>query len=148
VALPPLAGDVAVASAPPEPPPRAGSRLRGRVLLVDDDEAAGGFMEDIFESWGLTVARARDGAEGRERFLANPAGYDLAVLDQSMPGMTGLELAGELATHRPGLPVILYTGNAAGFSAEDLARNGVRALVPKPVDSGALFELLRTILGP
>ena len=146
VQFPALAGAEAAPQAAVTPPARVTARLGGRVLLIDDDEAAGAFMEDLLEGWGLSVVRARDGAEGRERFLADPGGYDLAVLDQSMPRVTGTELAAELVHRRPGFPVILNTANADAFTADELRRHGVRALVRKPVDTRELFDLLSAIL--
>jgi PAS domain S-box-containing protein len=135
----------------PEPLPRAGApapgaRLAGRVLLADDDEAAGGFMEDLLASWGLEVERARDGAEARARFARDPARFDLAVLDQSMPRVAGLALAGELLALRPDLPVVLCTGYAEGLSAEAVHARGVRALLGKPLDPTATFALLQELL--
>jgi CheY-like chemotaxis protein len=42
----------------------------------------------------------------------------------------------------PGLPVLLYSGNAAGFDVAELERHGVRATLRKPVDAQALRALL------
>jgi CheY-like chemotaxis protein len=68
------------------------------------------------------------------------------ITDQTMPRMTGLELARELAAIRPGVPVILYTGYADGVMDAHLEAAGVRALLKKPVEPAQLLALLRVHL--
>jgi PAS domain S-box-containing protein len=148
VLFPPL--DAPAEAAPggrkPAPPPGRGVPLRGRALVVDDDEAAGEFIVDLFESWGLEVVAARNGSAGRAAFDAQPHAFDLALLDQTMPGMTGLELARHLLAQRPALPVILYTGYSEALSEARARAAGVRALIRKPVDIEALLRLLKDCL--
>jgi CheY-like chemotaxis protein len=80
--------------------------------------------------------------------LADPGhGFALLLTDQTMPGMTGLELAQHATRHRPGLPVVLYTGNALGIGAQQLSDSGVSALLRKPIDTVALRPLLADLLG-
>jgi DNA-binding NarL/FixJ family response regulator len=57
-----------------------------------------------------------------------------------------MNIAREIAAARPGLPVILYTGNSDRLEKEELDAAGVRALLQKPVEPDALYELLRTHL--
>jgi len=68
------------------------------------------------------------------------------ILDQTMPGITGMNLAREIAAARPGLPVVLYTGNSERVEQEELDAAGVCALLPKPVEPDVLYQLLRTHL--
>jgi DNA-binding NarL/FixJ family response regulator len=63
-----------------------------------------------------------------------------------MPGITGMNLAREIAAARPGLPVVLYTGNSERLDPEELDAAGVRALLHKPVEPDVLYEVLRTHL--
>jgi CheY-like chemotaxis protein len=64
------------------------------------------------------------------------------ITDQTMPRLTGLALAREVARLRPGLPVILYTGYAEDLSAQELQDAGVRELVRKPIEPAQFFPLL------
>jgi PAS domain S-box-containing protein len=120
--------------------------LRGRVLLADDDEVAGSFMEELLQGWGLTVTRVHDGLEARER-LHTGASFDLALLDRAMPALSGLEVAAWIRDHRPGLAVVLYTGYSEDLPRDALAEAGIRALVHKPVDIEVLWGVLRETLG-
>ncbi len=149
VLLPALEGE-ADAAAPEDAgearrkPPR--QTLEGRVLLVDDEQMVGEFMAELLGGWGLEVAVYRDPVEA-ERWLAeDPARVDLVLTDQTMPKMTGLELATRVGAMRPGMPVILYSGYAENLREDDLARCGVRALLAKPVESEPLFAALAEAL--
>jgi CheY-like chemotaxis protein len=81
-------------------------------------------------------------------FAQDPQRFDLVVTDQTMPKMTGSELAQRLMAKHPGLPVILYTGYTERLTEEQTRRAGIRALVTKPVDIAAFFGLVRDILKP
>ncbi len=119
--------------------------LAGRVLLVDDDDTARDFMTDLLGEWGLDVtavdsplkAAAADGSAAR---------FDVAILDHTMPHMTGLELARRLHAADPGLPLLLYSGYADELEAADLAAAGIRARLSKPVDTAELFQHLEKLL--
>jgi DNA-binding NarL/FixJ family response regulator len=72
--------------------------------------------------------------------------YDAVILDQTMPGVTGMSLARELAAAHPGLPVLLYTGNSERIGRDEFDAAGIRALLHKPVEPDALYELLKASL--
>jgi PAS domain S-box-containing protein len=117
--------------------------LRGRVLVVDDEESVAEFMRDLLESWGLEVATAAGAAEACARFARDPHAYDAVITDQTMPRTTGLGLARELLAIRPDTPILLYTGFGEGLGEDRARAAGVRALVRKPVEPQALFNLLK-----
>ncbi|MDF3010642.1 MAG: histidine kinase [Burkholderiales bacterium] len=127
-------------------PSRARARLRGRVLVVDDEESVGQFMGELLESWGIAATVLARPLGVIERLSRQPDAYDLVILDQTMPGITGISLARELAAARPGLPVILYTGHSERITPRDLEAAGVCALVHKPVEPDLLYGLLKTHL--
>jgi len=126
-------------------PPKAKvvkSALQGRVLVVDDESAVGGFMRELLESWGLEAVHVTSPARAREA----SADCDLVITDQTMPGSTGFELARELIARRPGLPVILYTGHGERITQRDVEAAGIRALLHKPVEPDVLYGLLKSLL--
>jgi CheY-like chemotaxis protein len=116
------------------------------VLLVDDEEMVVGFMRELLEGWGLEVTARVSGPDARQMVADSPDRYDLVITDQTMPRMTGLELAREVAAIRPALPVILYTGYADGVLDAQVGLNGVRAVLRKPVEPAQLLALLRAHL--
>lgn len=126
--------------------PHAG--LHGRVLVVDDEKAVGGFMRDLLEEWGLTVTLFDSAVAARDHFARDPRACDVVVLDQTMPRLSGLELAQDMLLLRPDLPVILYTGYREALTDAQVRAVGIRALVRKPVDAAAFHALLAGMLPP
>jgi CheY-like chemotaxis protein len=143
VLLPLHAGD-APAPSVQKPQRRTRGALRGRVLVVDDEKAVADFMRELLESWGLDAAAMVNPRGVLQHIEREPP--DLVILDHTMPGVTGMNLAREIAAARPGLPVVLYTGNAERLEQDELAAAGVRALLHKPVEPDTLYRLVQSCL--
>jgi PAS domain S-box-containing protein len=120
--------------------------LSGRVLLVDDDSTVSEFMQDMLSDWGLEVASFNNGIEGLQHFADDPEQFDLVIVDQTMPKITGMQVAEHILKLRPHMPVILYTGYSEQVSEERIKNLGIRALVKKPIDAEAFFVLLKQLL--
>jgi PAS domain S-box-containing protein len=144
VLLPMHHGDAAASA--PAPVSRRKAPLKGRVLVVDDEKAVADFMRELLESWGLAASAVSSPLGVLERISREPGAFDLVILDQTMPGITGISIARELAAVRPDLPVILYTGNSERVESSELAAAGVRALLQKPVEPDQLYETLKAHL--
>jgi two-component system, OmpR family, response regulator len=116
------------------------SKLPLRILLVEDDAAVCRLNADVLASVGYAVDTAQDGESG---WAALQTGrYDLLVTDNTMPGMTGLELIKKVRSEDIPMSVILASGTVP---AEELTRIPwlqVNALLPKPY---TIRELLRTV---
>jgi CheY-like chemotaxis protein len=78
---------------------------------------------------------------------SEPDRFDAVITDQCMPRMNGLQLAQALRGARGELPVILYTGYGDGLDRAELEAAGIRTVLRKPVDPGALEAALRNALG-
>jgi PAS domain S-box-containing protein len=140
------AGDAGRPEAPAtgaRPQPAA---LAGRVLLVDDEAMVGEFMAELLEGWGLQVHVERAPQAALDWLADARHEVDLLITDQTMPQLTGLQLARRAVAQRPQLPVLLYTGNADAVDPEALPRHGVRALLAKPIDPESLRALVRRLL--
>ena len=127
--------------------PRQRLPLDGRVLLVEDEPIVSGYMQDLLRSWGLEVVLEPDPLAAARRLADPEHTFALLLTDQTMPGMTGLALARHATRERPGLPVVLYTGNASDIVTQELAASGVTALLRKPIDATALRRLLARTAG-
>jgi len=106
------------------------------ILLVDDDALAAMGTADLIEDLGHTVITAQSGAQALEVIAARPD-VDLVITDQSMPGMTGVELAAALRERRPELPVVLASGYGALPEGADLPT------LPKPYSQEMLEAAIR-----
>ncbi|MBL8549664.1 MAG: response regulator [Hyphomonadaceae bacterium] len=107
---------------PPEAPDTIGGKLA--VLAVDDDALVLMSTVAMLEDLGCHVVSANSG-EAALQLLATER-VDLVVSDQSMPRMTGLQLADAIRARRPDMPVIIATGYAElpPEAAKDLVRLG------------------------
>jgi CheY-like chemotaxis protein len=86
---------------------RSGGALR--ILVVDDDVLIQMATSDMVVDLGHEVREAGSGRAALE-LLRSDEGIDLVITDQSMPGMTGIELAAEIRRLRPDMPILLATG--------------------------------------
>jgi len=146
VLLPPLDPAIEgsrIGARAPAAAPSAHEPLRGSVLLVDDEAAVLGFMRELLENWGLEVIAIGDPLEARRRVANGEIGFDLVLADQTMPHLTGTELARAIATLRPKVPILLYTGYRDGAPQAELSAGRIRAVLDKPVDPAALHEQLK-----
>jgi two-component system, cell cycle sensor histidine kinase and response regulator CckA len=94
---------------------------RARTILVIDDEPQ---VRDVttlmLQSAGFTVLSAATPEEALQRSAAYPDAIDLLIVDLGLPGMSGITLARKLVEARPGLRVLLFSGDAR----EQLGRDG------------------------
>ncbi len=149
VLLPAAAEDAWQAEAAATPAPATAgpaASLQGRVLLVEDEAIVSDYMVDLMTGWGLEVVLERDPLAAARRLTRSEEAFDLLLTDQTMPGMTGLALSRLAVQHRPGLAVLLYTGNASEIDPEESAASGVSALLRKPIEGATLRPLLRELL--
>ncbi len=117
------------------------------VLLVDDEAVLLDVGEKILSSLGYRVTTTGSSVEALELFKKNPAGFDLVITDQTMPGLTGYELAQQLKQVRSDIPIILCTGYSDLVTAESALALGIKAFVIKPLNRLALAETIRKVLG-
>lgn len=79
------------------------------ILLVDDGDDFRVTTKWFLTHFGYIVDAARNAEEGLALF--NPAIHDLVVTDNSMPGMTGAEMAHVIKLRSPTTPILMYSGN-------------------------------------
>ena len=84
--------------------------------------------------------------KAKEFVEANPDAFDLIILDQTMPGLTGIELARHIVGVNPHVPIILYTGYSEEIANSDIEILGIQALVKKPIDVEDFYQLTKSIL--
>ncbi|NQD94237.1 PAS domain S-box protein, partial [Pseudomonas sp. CrR25] len=122
------------------------SALHGQVAVVDDDPLVAEFMGELLDGWGLEARLFCDAQQASEQLLSDPYAWDFIILDQSMPRLSGLQLARRLLAARADLPIVLYTGFSDALVEVEVLEQGLKALLTKPLDQARLHGLLRTYL--
>jgi signal transduction histidine kinase/DNA-binding response OmpR family regulator len=117
-----------------------------RIWVIDDEQAIVVMEKLALERFGYQVQLFSDSEEALAAFRADPQVCDLVVTDQTMPHISGMDLAKEFLAVRPDLPIILSTGYSSQASEEDAARAGIRRFIMKPVDILQLASTIREIL--
>ena len=118
--------------------------LKGRILLIEDEEYNRELFLNALVLDGHQVVAAADGPTGLEQF--EQESFDLVLTDLSMPGMNGWQVAAAVKQKDPQVRVILMSGGAL-FEDEGSAQEaGVDFLLPKPVPLDALYETVRKAL--
>jgi DNA-binding NtrC family response regulator len=115
-------------------------------MVVDDEAMVGDFMRELLSGWGIEVVLHRAPLQALAWLEDASQPLDLLITDQTMPQLDGLQLAQRAIALRPGLPVLLYTGNADGVDDAAAKRHGVCAVLHKPVDNEALHALMKSCL--
>jgi PAS domain S-box-containing protein len=115
------------------------STIKRRILCVDDDAIVLRVISQVFGRAGHLVTAVPSSHEALERVRARPVDFDVVVTDQTMPDLTGLQLADRLYALRRDLPVIVLSGYAEASLTEGAPPN-VRACLQKPLTANALLR--------
>jgi len=117
-----------------------------RILFVDDEEELVELFRQVLVDLGYQVTAMTSGPDTLRLFKQNPQAFDLVITDQTMPHLTGLELAEEVLRLRPDMPIILYTGFSEQVTAEKAKALGLKALLMKPLLGSELAKTIRRVL--
>jgi PAS domain S-box-containing protein len=120
---------------------------RERVLFVDDEPMLAEMGQAMLERLGYTVTSRTSSLEALATFSNQPDAFDLVITDQTMPGMTGVDLARRMLQIRPQLPIILCTGYSTQISAEKAQQYGIRGFALKPLTRKDIATMVRKVLG-
>lgn len=108
------------------------------VAIVDDDPGVRGSVDSLLRSAGFAGCPFAGGeallSSGEEARIA------CIITDLHMPGMTGIELQGELARRGWGQPVIVMTAFPTAAARTQALTCGAHAFLTKPIDPDALLD--------
>lgn len=115
------------------------------VLLVEQGQVVRAMLAETLKSNGYKVVEAANAEEAAALAGESGAGFDVVVTDVGLPRMNGISLVRELAAARPGLRVLLMSGQAVDEISQIPA--GVRVeFIQKPFRSRAFLSKLRGLL--
>ena len=116
------------------------------ILFVDDEEMLTEMGKTMLERLGYKVTVETNSIEALKIIQDQPDRFDLVITDQTMPGMTGSDLARRILQIRPGLPIILCTGFSNLISEEKARIYGIKGFAMKPLAKKDLAALVRKVL--
>jgi PAS domain S-box-containing protein len=108
--------------------------------VVDDDAGTCETVGDVLERRGFRVEVAHSGRAALDRLAAHPA--DVAVVDITLPDLSGLELLAEIKQSSPSTEVVCITGHASLPTAIEALNASAFAYIVKPFDMGELLATL------
>jgi CheY-like chemotaxis protein len=122
------------------------SAENARVLIVDDSRADRSLLEAYLSEGPYDLGSAADGVEAMELLERDPLGWDVVLLDRTMPRMNGMEVLSRIKSdpRLRVLPVIMQTALAAPGDVIAGIRAGAYYYLTKPYDSQTLMAIVGT----
>jgi CheY-like chemotaxis protein len=115
-----------------------------KILWIDDEMDSLASQVMFLENKGYEVERISNGYDGLEYVKANHV--DVILLDESMPGMTGLETLAQIKEYNTNIPVVMVTKNEAEHIMEDAIGAQITDYLIKPVNPNQILHTLKKII--
>jgi len=117
-----------------------------RLLFVDDEEVIVQLGMEMLTDLGYEVTGKTSSVDAWELFRSRPDLFDLVITDMTMPDMTGIDLAKNMAHLRPDIPVILCSGFSEEITPERLKAAGIGDFIMKPILKHKIAVAIRCLL--
>lgn len=122
--------------------------VKGKVMVVDDEQDVRDVIQMQLEKHGLNVEVATNGEEAIERLHSgnNLVNMGLILCDIRMPKINGVEAIQYFKQTAPGIPIIVITGYPDTELAVDMLKKGVKDYLVKPVEKDKLIQVVDDVL--
>lgn len=116
---------------------------KARILYMEDDPGLGRLLQKRLEKENYEVTVAPDGEQGLALHREHP--FDILLIDNSLPGGSGLNIIQDLGSQKNPVPMIMVTGTGNEKTAVKAMKLGASDYIVKDVD-GRYLELLSTVI--
>lgn len=116
-----------------------------RILIIDDETNIRMMIRLTLEHAGYDVDVATDGQTGLDKFGTGET-WDLVLLDQRMPGMSGIEVQQEIYRRKPNTRLILITAHGTIDLALEAIQQGASDFLRKPFTADTLRQSVKSAL--
>jgi CheY-like chemotaxis protein len=116
------------------------------VMLIDDEQTLVALGEEMLAELGYEPVGFQGSLAALQAFQAAPQRFDAVLTDETMPGMTGTELAREIRKLRPDIPIILMSGYSGRTLTERAGAVGIGDVLKKPLQSCDIAASLAHVL--
>jgi PAS domain S-box-containing protein len=117
-----------------------------RIMLIDDESGMLAMLHESLAAQGAEIVSFSDPMLALGDFSQHPQRVDLVITDESMPGMSGMALAGCLLAVKPALPIILCTGYSDHANPEMAEKAGIAGFFYKPLKMDELLRKISSLL--
>ncbi len=114
--------------------------MKGRILLVDDNEAFLDSTKDVLEEEGYEISTASSGTEAVRQARSNH--FDVVVMDIKMPGINGVETFILMKKRNPHVKVIMCTAYIVENLIRQALEEGAYAVLNKPFEMDLLIRMI------
>ncbi len=124
------------------------SCLKGneKILYLDTDAEISLMSKYILESYGYHVQTFANSIQALKLFYLNPDEFDIVIINELLPGLTGIELAKELICLKPNIPIIFTIESSDTEILDDLRMLGINNITRKPLIPNELVGSIRNAL--
>lgn len=124
-----------------------GKNRKGMVLIVDDEESVRYTVEAILDSYGFESISTTDPQEGLRIFQEDPDKFDLVMVDQTMPFMTGVVFIEKIRKTKSTIPAVLLSGyQNLEKELSALDKTAFTGFLGKPFRKNELLEIVNKAL--
>jgi len=110
------------------------------ILCVDDEEALTTLLEDILGREGYSVTVFNESEKALSHFKNHSTFYDVVITDQTMPKLTGVEMAQAMLKINADLPVILCSGYSDVIDTDGAETSGIKFYIKKPFQVNEILD--------
>jgi CheY-like chemotaxis protein len=122
------------------------SKETKRILFVDDEELLVDLVARMLRHLGYVVVALNSSLEALDYMKSEKKEFDLIIVDQVLPVLSGTEFAKEAHRLQPEVPVILFTGFSDTIVQEELTDIGIQEIVAKPINLSDLSQVINRML--
>jgi PAS domain S-box-containing protein len=133
-------------SAATESKPRAAINTQAHIMIVDDENSVATYLSELLQQTGYQTTLFTDATEAVKAFVGATEKYDLIITDQTMPMLSGFDLAQAMLQVRNNLPIILITGANDRVNENNAEKIGIRGVLSKPLETHKLLECINRLL--
>ncbi|MBD3671620.1 MAG: response regulator [Gammaproteobacteria bacterium] len=118
-----------------------------KILVVDDDVPLATLITEILDTMGYEATTFNNSMDALRHYQESGDSFDMVITDQTMPGLTGVELAKAILEQSPNMPIMLCTGFSEQVDAERAKSLGIQGFLQKPMDIRAMTDEVNRLLG-
>ena len=114
--------------------------LTKKSILIVDDDIAHRTMLRILLDWNYEIFEADDGSIAIDKLEYNS--FDLVIMDNRMPNVSGLEALDAIKTLKPAIPVVMMTAYWSDQITDEARKKGAFDYLPKPFEYDRLMQTI------